>query len=242
MNKLIKAERYRLLHSGNFFKFLVFLCVLVAFTPFFADHTCYQKTLFENIDTMGMALSMFLPMLVCMVISVIIGNSYSNRTAYYEIMDENSIFNMVLSKVIVYSTTVVLTFGVPMSLYFVYIGAVNGIGEIHNIALFAILFAVITLHYVMSCVLTTMCVKNVIAAAIIPYIRYVILGGLGVSIFSGNDKADKILSWFASRQIANLGQLEYSWYFIFAVLASYILEFGLLYFVVHRVYRNKNFK
>lgn len=246
MSKLIRAEWYRLVHSGNFFKYFIVVCLLVAFMIFGVETASYKKTLFKNIAILGEGLAILIPTCIGTLVAVVIGNSYNNRTAYYEIMDGNSTFSIVLSKLIVYSSAVLVLFGVPTGAYFAYVGIANGVGETSNPAMFSILFIIIVIHFVASSVLMTLFVRSLIGGILISYLRYVLFEGL-ISIlvsssFNGIEVLDDISCWLITTQLTNLTKTNYDIYFIAVVFASFIVEFVCLYMIVYKSFQNKKFK
>lgn len=246
MNKLIKAEWYRLTHSGSYFKFLMFTCIASSLLNLLMEVELLEKPLFDNIVAMGQIFSMFMPMLIGTTIAAALSNAFQNRTTFYEVMDGSSISAIIGSKLVVYGATVCVIFGAAAGSYFSYIGFANGLGETKEPVIFALLFFIISLRIVLSSVLTTLWARKMVVAVCIPYVRYEMLEGflpiILMECFPSSEKLADVLSIFPVVQFGNLATPTYETDFIVMVVVSALVELTALFIIVYMGYKKKKFR
>lgn len=251
MSKHTRAEWYRLIHSGHYFSVFILLTLGAYATLFALDAASIDilnKSLSENVGNFLETFSALLPLLICTIAAAALGNMFLNRTAYYEIMDGSSIHKIILSKLVVYCSLVLIFTIVPLGGFFTYIGLKNGAGEMKNIPLFALLSVIVILHLISATVMTTLLAQNIILGSCIPYIRYLVFEQVALVMLAEGadaetaDKFEKAYNWFASLQITRLAWPEYPKDFIIAVIASFVIEFIILYAAVYATYRKKLFR
>ena len=226
MNRLMKAEWYRIRHSSHLFIWMIFICIVIAIIPIVSDIEFYEKSLSENFKLYSGAGYIFIPLFIGVMISISIGINYYNKTAYYEIMGGQSISGIIFSKVVVNSSVMTIGIIITCSIYFSIIYIMNGVGEYENILLRLILFVLIIIHVCIVSGLLSMCLRHIIGAFLIVF-RFSILE----AIFAQNSSMDKILNWFLSGQYQRILVGEITTKLIIAIILSTFLETIILYFI-----------
>ncbi len=246
MNKHLRAEWFRLVHSGRYFPLFLFISVLMPGVPFLTNPDFAEKNFLENLVSFTETLPMLIGAVTCTMIAVLLGNLYSNRTAYYEIMDGAGPAKIIFGKLLVYCPFALLLTALQFGIFFTCIGIKNGKGEMESPALCALLAAIVLLHLFSATVMMSLLAQHMLGTAI-PYARFLILEQL-VALFlleANPDKTEsihKILDWLPSVQLQRLAQPSYSTLFILQVIASFVIEFAILYAITYTVYRKKRIR
>lgn len=245
MTKLMKAEWYRFVHSGKYFVATILVCLLCLFLMFLERSDCYKLTLSENLMLFSGSGAVIIPFLLCTVIASAIGASYSNRTAYYEVMDGNSIHKIILSKVFVYTLAICGMYLAPLMIYFGVTAAVNGVGDKENPAFMCLMLAVIIVHIATASALAAVTIKSLMSA-LIGYVRYAILEGMGMMLLpellkDHRETLYKIFDWLISGQQMLFSGNKLDNHAVVAIIGSFVIEFALLYGLAYLGYRKKNF-
>lgn len=173
MNRLIRAEFYRLCHSGMYIRILVMLFGVMLFFPLLLDFEILDKTLAENMENFLMG-TMVCVMVFSVVVAFFVSLGYTKKTAYYEVMAGSKIWHIIGSKLVteglllgVVSVFATIGFGIVVV-------AKSGIGEIDNLGLRLGMLFIVCLHMTMVGTLMGAVVKN-IAACLLAYARFVIV-------------------------------------------------------------------
>ena len=173
MNRLTRAELYRFLHSGSSFRILLMCCVALFFMPMMEDMDFLSKKLADNLGNMAIGFMMF-TMFVTLVVTIAVANNYTKKTAYYEVMAGNKIWNIIGSKLAIEGVFVGVIVFVAMTGIGVVVAVKNGMGEMEQIGMRMLLLFMICLHVTFVSVLIGMAVKN-IAGAMVSYLRFSIV-------------------------------------------------------------------
>ena len=173
MNRLIRAEWYRFLHSGAVFRILLLCCVALLLFPLAQDMNFMNQNLTENLGNIAVSFMMF-TMFVPLVVTIAVTNNYTKRTAYYEVMAGNKIGHMIGSKLVIEGLLVGILVYVAMISLGVVVALKNGVGNSKQWGVNALLLFVICLHVTFVSVLIGLAVKN-IAGAMVTYLRFAVL-------------------------------------------------------------------
>lgn len=243
MNRQIKAEWYRMIHSGHFFGFFLFISVLITGIPFIVNPDFAKQDLLENLSAYGEILPMVIGAVVCTFLAVLLSMRFNNRTAYYEIMDGARPASIIWSKLLVYCPLALALTAMQFGIFMLVIGLSNGVGTMKNPALFALLFLIVILHLFSVTVLMSLLAQHSIGSAL-PYARFLMLEELGALILldSNPEKTDsisKLLNWLPMLQLQELVQPSYSNLFVVQVIVSFAVEFAVLYGITYMVYKKK---
>ncbi len=244
MAKLIKAEWYRLRHSGNWLVYIIIMAVFSFSTVFLMDPKIHTRTLDMALYTFSESLTMSLTYIATVVIAAL-AMIFNNRTGYYEVMDGNRISSIILSKVVVHGVLITALITIPAAVLFTYIGCANGVGDLPDAPVRLVLLFVIFLHVILSSILSTLTIKSLISAAI-PYVRYMTFEYLGLTmltlIYPENTLIAEISEWFPMMQCIYVSYNELDTGFIVKVVASFVIETILMYIAAHVAYKKKNFR
>lgn len=249
---LIKAEWYKLLHTG-ILKYFIVLCFIFPVTIMMADLNWYKMTLSENIFLFAQNTVMMMPMFLSLAISVPIGLSYQSRTAYYEIMDGRKTCEIIFSKVILYTLIFVAGITVTCGAYFGILGAINGLGNLSDIPLRFMFVEIIIIRICTVSVLISMLIKHIIGLAV-SILRFMILDNLLLMLTtpinaysdSGSDltaiTAQSSSNWFISGQMTKILSADIDSKLIIAIFITFIIEFAIWYVLTYISYKHKKFK
>lgn len=254
MNRLMKAELYRFRHSGHYFWYVIFGTLFVAAIPFISYLDMLNKNLAvilgQEVDTvgaMGNTISadvsiMMILMVLPPVIGVISGQLYNKgKLGFYEIMTGNKPSQIILSKVF---TVGLIFFGLTSFAllgFYIYIGAVNGIGSIANpmgkLVLEMILIAQITICSVMI----MMVEKRPGVAGVMCYMRFLIFDSMGLPFLMWLARKmgmETLATHFAYMSIMNKMQLalhaDIDKILVLHVVVGFIAEFIIWYITIYR--------
>lgn len=246
MRRHIRAEWYRVIHSGSFFKIMIAAAVFSLTIRLLMDLGSFDKPLFGVVSEVSEFLGMVFPCVICTVCAATLGSQFSNRTAYYEIMDGASPHKIILGKYLTYVPLGLLLLPLPMGIYFAVIGLKNGLGGMKSPLLFALLFTVVAVHILSVTVFYVLIAKKMIAGAVAPYLRFVLLEQFGYMMMIELNRHEimkwqKIMDWFPTVQVMRLAQAEYSSEFVVAVLLSFVIETAFLYAVTVYTYKQRKF-
>ena len=173
MNRLTKAELYRFLHSGSSFRILLMCCVALFFMPMIEDMDFWSKNLTDNLGNLAIGFMMF-TMFVPLLVTIVVANNYTKKTAYYEVMAGNRIWNIIGSKLAIEGVFVGAIVFVALTGIGVVVAVKNGLGGMEQFGIRILLLFIICLHVTFISVLIGMAVKN-IAGAMVSYLRFSIV-------------------------------------------------------------------
>lgn len=249
MNRLMKAEWYRIRHSSKLMRWLLFVCMWGFVFPLMEDFEVYKYNLTEHLfiaqGTMGVILMCYLATFS----TVLVGMSYMNKTAYYEVMAGNKISKILLSKVVVNASLVTVVQSLFFGVCWTLIAINNGKGEIKQLPLRIFLFVIIIFHACIVGVLIATSIRS-IAAAVLTYLRFaafemIIL--MVIQIFRDSipvKTAERIVDWFSMMKITKILSYEYEItnHLIFTVVAGMLLEATVWYVISYVGMKKKLYK
>jgi len=171
MNRLVKAEIFRFKKSLPFW---ILLSLALAVIPLFSCLDILGEKL--NVQLESISMTVFISVMVIpAIIAYISGRIYGKgRIGYYEIMAGNPIRNIILSKVFVEGSIFSVTCMLSLSLYYIIIGIVNGLGTIDMPFARLGLFFVVVMRICICSVLIMMAVRSSSFGAGIAYLRFML--------------------------------------------------------------------
>lgn len=230
MSKLIKAEWYRITHSTKFVRWLILISLCIILLPVLSDTEVFEKNIYDNLLSVKEIYPMFLPMFMGAFASIMIGITYINKTANYEIMTGNKISHILGSKIIADTSFLMLGVVTAIGLYLLIIGIMNGVGDIDKPFLRIFLMLVVMIHICINGVLITTSIRH-IGGAVVAFLRFEVIEGLSVNILQNicdnmdnMEKLDEILDWFISNQIVAILTQDVSGRLVAVIILSGIFE------------------
>lgn len=239
MCKLIRAEVYRLLHSGSYVRCILLTALVMAFLPLLNDFSLLDKSLAENIETFLLFDNMLI-VYVPFVCVFFITAGYMKKTAYYEVMAGNKISHIIGSKLVVDgigmgAVCFVLVIALP-----VVVAVKNGIGGVTELPMRAFLFFVICLHVTVLTVFIGMSVKHFAACAVLfarlqflDLMPAILVPFLAEKINMGKETAERIVRCTLSQQIMDVFRAEISTELIVITVVSMVAETALWYGITY---------
>lgn len=239
MNRLMKAEWYRVRHSSGLMKWVIIVCLFsMAFvmltTSDLTTSDAGKHSLAEILYVSGESY-FFIMYFLAVISAVIVGTAYTNKTAYYEVMAGNKISGILLSKVLVDAVFVAVASSLFLDLYWLVIGMHNGIGEITQLPLRFVLLAVVFFH---------VCSTGVLIATTIQHNTGAVLSFLRFSAFDmlvpfciellGNfseEAGTRMADWFVMLELSKLlnCEIRVTNHLIVATVLGMLIEAGLWY-------------
>lgn len=241
MNRLMKAEWFRVRHSSGFMKWLFAACVVCTVFPPLINLEICKGTLAENLKASQLMISIFMPGLLAGFSAVIVGIGYRNKTAYYEVMAGNKIFQIIFSKVFVDAVLVSGSVLAVMGLYWIIIGCCNGIGQIGQLPLRLLLLFVVFFSVCANGILILTSFRRLIgaAAAYVWFTFVEVFFLFFIQSLEGRFSEAvmvRIGEWFTMIKLAKIISFEYeiTGHLIFTVIAGMLIEGGVWYAISYR--------
>lgn len=248
MNRLMKAEFYRVNHSSGFLKWIVMLCGTCFIMPFLVEWDLLGGTVTRYIEVMNDNSIIFIPMLLTVLASVIAAMPYSNKTAYYEIMSGHKTSHIILSKVVAIATYIVT---VQMMIFFVVLlimGMKNGMGDIKQIGLRAFLFMIVVFHYCSCGVLIATSLRHIVGA-VLAFMRVEVFESMfifSLQILAENSNSPegvlKLLDWCPIVQLGTILGGTLTNRIIAVVCLSFLMEFIFWYLISYIGMKKKKYQ
>lgn len=249
MNRLIKAEWYRVRHPLKLIGWLLFVCMWGLVFPLMEDFEVYQYNLTEHLFISQGTTGVFLMCFLATFSTVLVGMSYMNKTAYYEVMAGNKISKILLSKIVVNTLLVTVAQSLFFGVSWTIIAINNGKGQITQLPLRLFLFVIMIFHACIVGVLIATSIRS-IAAAVLTYLRFaafetVILIVLQIFQDSIPVKAtEKMVDWFGMMKITKILSYEYEItnHLIFTVVVGMLVEAAVWYVISYVGMKKKWYK
>lgn len=245
MTKLIKAEFYRVTHSGIFLKIFILVGLFPLVLPFTATADMEEINLHSILLIYAQMGGLVMSELVGIMLSAMISNMYQNRTYYYEIMDGANTHHIILSKLIVYNCISTAVLIIPAIITFAIAGKCYPIGDLKQLWLTVILGSVIILNFTCLTIFISMLIRHSLGGPILVYT----IGMLPTFVYMlFSELSDKykwvtdILSYIPQTQIMEFVKPEYETDFIVKVIGGFVVIFITLYALTYVSYKKKNFK
>ena len=226
MTSMIKAELYRLKHSNNMFN------KMIASSVFCVLFIVFGSAIERSEGSEAVADMFYISIMIMnIVIGLAIGMHYSNRTSYFEIVCGNSLHSIIVSKFVVYSLFVILTFCFPVYIIFVVTGNVK---MVHT---FFVLSIFIASRLTIFTVGITMLFKTQKCFLLI-FVRLVAESVLDIltEVFKNTGVLKRVLDYSPIVQMQGFNK-TFSGKSISIVLISFTVETIVWYMLVYRSYK-----
>ncbi|MCR5291965.1 MAG: hypothetical protein K6E28_03620 [Eubacterium sp.] len=174
MNRLVRAELYRLRHTGHLFWYAVFLPMLFIFMPCVLCMDMMDQPLdssIESLGTMCVLVYNFFPALVAFITGQLFNKG---KLGYYEVMAGNKPSNIIMSKIFSDGIFFSVVYTVCVSAFYVFLGIKNGVGTITHPFIRLVLFAIVMTHLVVTSIMIMMASKKTISAVVLAYVRFMV--------------------------------------------------------------------
>lgn len=249
MNRLVKAEWFRVRKSSGIMKWLIIICLLVLAIPFIDNLSSGKITSTSYFMAFEEDACIFVPIFLSALAGAFAGMSFNNKTALYEVMAGNKTYNIINSKLLVIVPLVSLLFTGLFATALSIFGIVNGTGELKQLPLRMLLLFIIVMHVVTVSVLAVTSVRNILGIGI-GFLRFAMLEEIFVvwmQIAAENASNDpeaiqKLGSWFVQNQIISLGAETIPTYFVVRVILSLVIEAAIWYVISYIGYKRKKFQ
>ena len=174
MNRLTKAEWFRLRHTGHLIWYVIIIAIAFLFMPYIL---CMDRldqpldVLLPSIATLVIMMYNFIPA----GIAGISGQVYNKgKIGYYEVMAGNSPHSIIMSKVcsdgVFFSVIgIISTLG-----FYIFMAIRNGLGNVDHPFIRLGLYSVVMIHMVLISIMIMMTSKKPITGAVLAYIRFMI--------------------------------------------------------------------
>lgn len=245
MTKLIKAEFYRVSHSGIFLKVFIVFGLLPLSMPFVSIPDMDEVNMLYILLAYAQGGGFLISGYVGIVLSAMISNMYQNRTYYYEIMNGANTHHVILSKLIVYNCITAAVLIIPAIITFAIMGNNYPLGDLKQLWLTVILGIVIILNFTCFTVFLSMLIRHILGG---PVLVYTVSMLPTIVYFTVSEVTDKykwvtdILSYIPQTQIMEFVKPEYETDFIAKVIGGFVVCFAVLYALTYASYKKKNFK
>lgn len=253
MNRLMKAESYRLLRSGGVFKWLVILSAFAALLPSLASMGAdngISKYMVDFSEMGMMSILMIMPIGAAALLIL----SYNNKTLYYEVMEGNKISHILGSKLIcitAYLSIIQMGF-ILMVIAWEYIDGnknlSDGIGSLSQLPLRIVLIYIMIIHVVSTGVLITTSFRNAVGVAVV-FIRFYIFDTICLTVLYALDGVgekrsliEHISKLFMSGQLGALANDKINTWTVGCVICTCLVE-GLIWYIISYIgYKKKKFQ
>lgn len=248
MNRLTRAELYRFLHSGSYFRILLICCVALFFLPMVQELNFWNLNLADNLGNIAIGfimLIMFMPLLV----TIAVANNYMKKTAYYEVMAGNKIWAIIGSKLAVEGVFVGVLVFVAMTGLGVIVAVKNGVGEIEQLGSRIFLLLILCLHLTFVSVLIGMVVKSIVGA-MVSYLRFgimetlieMLLPLLEVKQVLSTESCELVQQALLMNQVSAIFMSEITNELVCWVVGCFLVEVGFWYVIVYYTMKKRLYK
>ncbi|MBP3326807.1 MAG: hypothetical protein J6L77_10365 [Coprococcus sp.] len=249
MNRLVKAEWFRVRKSSGIMKWLIIICLLILVIPFLDDVSSGKITATSYFMAFEEQACMFIPLFLSALAGAFAGMSFNNKTALYEVMAGNKTWNIINSKLLVIVPLISLLFSGLFAALLGIFGIVNGTGELKQLPLRMLLLFIIVLHVVVVAVLAVTSVRHILGIGI-GFLRFAMLEEIlviWIQIAAENasmelETVQKMSSWFVQNQIMSLNMETIPTYFVVRVILSLVIEAAVWYVISYIGYKRKKFQ
>lgn len=236
MNRLMRAEWYRVRHSNNIIKWLMLICVVLAVIPV---TDLKLKTTSEYMVAATKDTVIFVQLFLIMFSAVMVGFMYMNKTAFYEVMAGNRIHHMIMSKVLVDATFITVAVSGCYIIGCVLMGFLRGWGNIDNLAVRGLLFFII-LYHISACGILIMMSFRQMGGVLVAFLKVNLLeSGLMVWIemlFQNRETKTsytKLMNWFPMNQIEEAIGGRIRMFLVAEIVVSLLVECVFWYLIAY---------
>lgn len=247
MNRLIKAEWYRVRNSYHMLLWTIIFCLFFAFIEYVDISSCGDK--YDGITAFNSSMEMM--MVVICYIPMFVGGmyvaSYENKTLNYEVMIGYKPWKIIASKLITCVPIVSSIIIVLASAFYFWFGVQNGFGQDENIGLKLSIFALIAIKIVTCAILIMMVFKSAIGLFVI-FFRFMIAEGMGLIVLEmlfADGKGELFIEkWgmiFVQQMVSNLALPKISSQSIKYFIAFTLIEIMFWLVLAYNSYKRKWF-
>lgn len=242
MNRLIKAEWYRVSKTYRLLFWTVVLCVFFTYIGWMqidADISTGDLALGEYMEFGSMIL-----MYMAMLVGGMYVTAYENKMLNYEIMAGNKISHILLSKTVIVTPILTAVVTALAGFIYVYFGETNGYGEMGDMAIRFVLYGLLAARVCLCAIFIMTTFKSVIGMFVV-FIRFMALEGVGIMIvallFEDSDNLSAAACALVSGQTTVLGTSPMTSSIVVACIVSGIVETILWYVLSYNSYKKKLF-
>lgn len=244
MNRLIKAEWYRVRHSNNIIKWLILISVVLAVMPL---SDLRLKTSSDYMMQITTGIEIFITFFLIIFSSVILGFIYLNKTGLYEVMAGNNINHIIMSKVTVDVTFISIVVSLSYGVLYIIMGLIRGWGNMDKTAIRFLLFFVILYHISLCGILIMMSFRQM-AGAVFAFLKFELLD-TGIMfllevVFKdeiSNSFYEKLMNWFITNQITGVIARKITISFVTEIILSLVVEFVFWYAIAYYGMKKKKY-
>ncbi len=239
MRKLMSAEWYRLRHSGAFIVIILLAVFIPVIIPFFMEYSVKTADVTASEVLYIIATNApFFAVMIPVAIGASISSSYSNKIAYYEVMDGNSIHKIILSKLFVHTSFATVSYWIPTATFLLWAYMKNGTDLwLEDFSVTLILYIILLLRSTIGGTLFVTLTRSPIGAAL-PYIR-LMLESMTDIIFT---ESNPLYKFMPSTQMMAYLMDPNDKSIIWAIVLTTIFEIAALYICSYIGFKKKHFK
>ncbi|MBQ9199227.1 MAG: hypothetical protein IJ141_03540 [Lachnospiraceae bacterium] len=224
MNRLLRAEWYRMTKTMRFWLMAIILVLFGAVVPFINGPENAGEYLIQTGEDSAILLILF----VAMFAAVLTATAFGNRTVYYEVMSGKRPMQILVSKCLVIAGTITGVMGVSFVAATLIFGSAKGYGELDDVAVRLLLYIVVLLHATVMGVLMVTTFRGALGA-VICYLRFMFVDTLVSMIFEVwfEDSPSKIMKytrWLLMTQPMSAFGEKITGEVVCAILMSFVLE------------------
>lgn len=224
MNRLLRAEWFRMTKTMRFWLLAIILVLFGAVVPFINGPENAGEYLIQTGEDSAMLLILF----VAMFAAVLTAMAFGNRTVYYEVMSGKRPMQILVSKCLVIAGTITGVMGVSFVAATLIFGSAKGYGELDDVAVRLLLYIVILLHATVMGVLMVTTFRGALGA-VICYLRFMFVDTLvsiilEVSFENSPSKYMKYMRWLLMSQPMSVFGEKITGEVVCAILMSFVLE------------------
>lgn len=239
MRKLMSAEWYRLRHSGAFIVIILLAVLVPVIIPFFVEYTVETADVTAS-EVLYMIASNapFFAVMIPVAIGASISSSYSNKIAYYEVMDGNSTHKIILSKLFVHTGFATFAYWIPTAAFLLWAYVNNGTDLwLEDFSVTLILYIILLLRSTISGTLFVTLTRSPIGAAL-PYVRLMLESMTDMIFISGNPLYKYMPTTQMMAYLTDPSDNSIIW----AIILTTIFEIAALYICSYIGFKKKKFK
>ena len=248
MNKLIRAEFYRLRHTGHLFWYAILIPMLFIFMPIPLCRESLDKPLdmsLESLGTMCVLVYNFFPALAAGISGQLFNKG---KLGYYEVMAGNKPYKIILSKVFSDGVFFSVIYTVCVLAFYVFLAVKNGFGDFTHPFIRLVLFAVVMTHLVMSSIMIMMATKKPVSAVVLSYVRFMVFdiafmpAMIAIATKLGAEKVALHIGYmivFNQLELSVMSPIDVT--AVLHIVLGFLAEFGFWYIIVYRGIKKKRF-
>ena len=174
MNRLLKAEWFRLRHTGRLTWWSYFMTVVIILITYFLCMDRIDQPLDALIPSLGTIVILIFNFIPAGVAGIS-GQLYNKgKLGYYEVMAGNSPGSIIFSKLLTDGVFFSVLTIIASTAFYIFIGIKNGIGSMDHPFIRLVLYSIAVIHVVFGSVMIMMYSKKAITGALLAYFRFMV--------------------------------------------------------------------